>query len=361
MEDFKDYYPCEGQEFTSTMYQLTHCDYYEQLATMLFPEETPDSLRAKIMALKDVDEFQAFVMYRACEFIIHNTMSQFTFSGFEQLGDKPCIFVSNHRDITVDAILTEYVHISQGLKSSHVVIGSNLFEMPLMKLLAKANKMFAIGRGGNPREFYNSLITMSRYLHHIVGEKHERVWIAQRNGRTKDGHDRTDPAVIKMIASYGDRRKPLEALAQMNIVPVSISYEWEPCGVLKARETTLKRQGPYQKVPGEDTQSIISGIKDHKGHVHLAFCKPITPAELAETNGDFDAIAAILDKRIAENYQLHPNNHIARDMQLGISESAHYTSENRTRFEAYLTEATSKVPVEGLRETLVEMYAAPLM
>jgi len=360
MEDFSSYYPYEGQEFKEALRQVVESQYYLSLAPKLFPEYSPEDLKQKILDLSDVDQFQAFVMFRACLYIIRNTMADFTYSGLENIGEKPCLFISNHRDITVDAIMTEYILIANHLKSSHVVIGSNLFEMPLMALMARLNKMFAIGRGGNPKEFYSSLMTMSHYLRHLVTERQESVWIAQRNGRTKDGIDRTDPALIKMIASSGNRHNPAQALAEMNIVPISISYEWEPCGLFKAREVSLKQQGPYTKAPGEDTQSIISGITDFKGRVHLTFCQPIQRQELEAVNGNYDSVAQLIDQRISQNYHLWPNNYIAHELLSGDSAAGHFTPEEKQKFLHYLDEACRQYSIPGFRDTLVRIYGAVL-
>ena len=360
MEDFSSYYPYEGQELKAAIQQLVESQYYLPLAAKLFPEYPPEELKQKILNLADVDQFQSSVMIRACLYIIRNSMADFTYSGLENVGEKPCLFISNHRDITVDAIMTEYILISNQRKSSHVVIGSNLFEMPIMTLMARLNKMYPIGRGGNQKEFYNSLMAMSRYLRHILTERHESAWIAQRNGRTKDGFDRTNPALIKMIAYSGNRHNPAQSLAEMNIVPISISYEWEPCGLLKAREVSLKRQGPYTKAPGEDTQSILSGISDFKGHVHLTFCQPLQMQELEAANGNYDTVAEIIDQRIYQNYHLWPNNYIAHELMTGISHAEHYTDEEKQQFVQYLDKACQQYDIPGYRDTLVGIYGGAL-
>jgi len=356
MEDFSSYYPYEGQEFNQALQQLVGSEYYPMLSAKLFSELSAEELKQKILGLSDVDQFQSYVMFRACLYIIRNTMADFTYSGLENLGDKPCLLISNHRDITVDAIMTEYILIANHRKSSHVVIGSNLFEMPLMALMARLNKMFAIGRSGNPKEFYNSLMTMSRYLRHLITERHESVWIAQRNGRTKDGMDRTDPALVKMIASSGNRHNPAQALAEMNIVPISISYEWEPCGLFKAREVCLKKQGPYTKAPGEDTQSIISGITDFKGRVHLTFCQPLQQQELEAVNGNYDAVAQLIDQRISQNYRLWPNNYIAHDLMTGVATDGYYSAEEKQQFLQYLDKACQQYNIPDYRDTLIRIY-----
>lgn len=360
MEQYESLYPPEGQEFAQLLQELVTNEVFSVPALNLFPEQSVDATRDLIRSCKTVDEFQAKIMTRVCEFIVNRTSQGFTYSGHEILGQRPYLFVSNHRDITCDAILLEYIHILCHQSTTHVVIGSNLFEMKLMAMMARLNKMFAIGRGGNPREYYRSLMQMSGFLRHLVTEKHESAWIAQRNGRTKDGIDRTDPALIKMFAASGDRNHPAQALAQLNIVPVSISYEWEPCGIAKARETALKLQGPYTKQPGEDTQSIIDGVIKDKGRIHFTLGSPLTLSELESANGNFDEIARIMDRRIAQGYHLWPNNYIAHEILTGIHNN-NYTPTERQAFEKYLDEACAKHDIPHFRETLLQIYAGTIL
>lgn len=360
MEQYESLYPPQGQELAQLLANLVANENFPAPALNLFPEQSVEQTRDYVLSCKTVDEFQRNVMSRVCRFVVDRTSQGFTYSGHEILGQLPYLFVSNHRDITCDAILLEYIHILNHQPTTHVVIGSNLFEMQLMAMMARLNKMFAIGRGGNPREYYRSLMQMSGFLRHLITEKHESAWIAQRNGRTKDGLDRTDPALIKMFAASGDRNNPAKALAEMNIVPVSISYEWEPCGAAKARETALKLQGPYTKQPGEDTQSIIDGVIKDKGRIHFNLGSPLTLSELESAQGDFDQIARIMDRRIAEGYRLWPNNYIAHEMLTGIHND-NYTPAERQVFEKYIDDACAKHDIPHFRETLLQVYAGAIM
>ena len=354
MESFDIYYPCKGQEFKDTMRQLVESEIFAMLAQRLFPESTLAECRGLFLGFENVSQFQRVAMMRGCEWVVGNTMSAFTYSGAEHLDGGPCLFVSNHRDIVLDAMMLQYILIGEGRDTSHVVVGTNLFEMPLMALLAKANKMYGISRGGTPREYYDSLMRMSAYLRHLVTERGESAWIAQRNGRTKDGCDRTDPALIKMLAASGDRRHPAEALAAMRIVPVSVSYEWEPCGLLKARELCLRRQGPYAKQPGEDTESIVTGICGFKGRVHFAICPPLGEDELRETQGSFDAVASLIDSRIAAGARRYPNNAAATQLREGRQPEG----PEAQAFLEYLDDACRQPPgIDGYRDTLIAMYA----
>jgi hypothetical protein len=175
-----------------------------------------------------------------------------------------------------------------------------------------------------------------------------------------DGIDRTDPALVHMIAATGGETDAVGALDAMHIVPLCISYEWEPCGLLKAREVSLKRQGPYTKAPGEDTQSILSGISDFKGHVHLTFCQPLQMQELEAANGNYDTVAEIIDQRIYQNYHLWPNNYIAHELMTGISHAEHYTDEEKQQFVQYLDKACQQYDIPGYRDTLVGIYGGAL-
>ena len=209
--------------------------------------------------------------------------------------------------------------------------------------------------GGNRMEYYQSLIEMSAYLRHLVTERRESAWIAQRNGRTKDGIDRTDPALLKMIAATGNPSDPVGALHAMHIVPLCISYEWEPCGRQKAREVCLRRQGPYVKAPGEDTQSIVNGIMDFKGRVHLSVCPPLTLDELATTDGDFHQVAALIDRHIAQGRTTFDNNRIAKAMLDGTPLP---DSKATADFQRYIDDACAQYPdCDNYRTTLLQIYA----
>ena len=203
-------------------------------------------------------------------------------------------------------------------------------------------------------EYYRCLMAMSQQMRQWVVEQGESVWIAQRNGRTKDGIDRTDPALVKMIASSRKEKDPVGALAAMHITPVSVSYEWEPCAALKAREMCLSQQGGYTKAPGEDTQSVMSGIVDYKGHVHFTICQPLSYEELADVEGEYHAVAKLIDRRIAEGYHLTENNRIAKQLLEGTTPED--TPELHT-FQTYIEETCRQYPLgDGFRQRLLEIY-----
>lgn len=349
-----DEHDTNPQSFKETVKAFVEHEMFDVLAVRLFPDTPKEELKGRLMAMEGVGQFQSMFMYRGCQWVVENTMSQFTYSGTEHLDSTPRLFISNHRDIVLDAMMLQYILVEQGLETSHVVIGANLMEVPIMPILARLNKMYSIGRGGNRMEFYRCLMAMSQQLRQWVVEQGESVWIAQRNGRTKDGVDRTDPALVKMIASSRKENDPIGALEAMHITPVSVSYEWEPCAALKAREMCLSQQGGYTKAPGEDTQSVMSGILDYKGHVHFTICQTLSHEELAEVEGEYHAVAKLIDRRIAEGYHLTANNCIAKQMLEGTTPAD--TPELHT-FQTYIEETCRQYPLgDDFRQRLLEIY-----
>ena len=368
-------YPPTAQEIRDLVKEVEQSDYFSLALQHVFPGTTAAQMRETLAGVTDVDTFQRVFMIPFCQWIVDNTITEFSHTGWispaqDASGQSPApaVYVSKHRDIIIDALLLQYLRITGGTVATNDVIGSNLFEMPIMTVAARLNKMVPIGRGGSPREFYASLTSLSAWIRRRVGEG-ESVWIAQRNGRTKDGIDRTDEAVVKMLAMSGQampgdiKGSRIKALAELNLVPMSISYEWEPCGIEKARELALKQlNGTYQKAPGEDSRSIVDGILSFKGRVHLALGSALTRADIEAVGGDTVGVAHLLDARIAEGYRLWPNNYVAADILDGTdARSDHYTPEHRAAFQAYLDKACAANPIEGFREILLGIYANPVL
>ena len=352
------YSPTE-QEVKTLVAGLAGSEYLPLAAQYLYPELTEAQLREVLAEVSSVDEFQFTFMFRFCQWIVDNTLTELTHEGLDQMATlPPSVFISNHRDIVLDALLLQYLRICAKITTTYEVVGANLFEMPLMRMLATLNKMTPLQRGGTKREQYNAFSSLSQWIRQRVAAG-DNVWIAQRNGRTKDGIDRTEEALIKMLAMSGDRKKPGEALSALHLVPMSISYEWEPCGIEKARELAKKQlEGTYVKAPGEDTHSIVQGILAPKGRVYLTLGDPITREDLAAA--DTLEVAQIIDRRIAAGYRLWPNNYIAADI-LGQSGDAHYTPAQRQAFEAYLDKACAENPIPGFRDILLGIYANPVL
>lgn len=365
---FDDIRPYRDDEIPAAMQRIAASDYFPLLASYVFPSTPVEEVRKFVLSFRSIYDFQAGVMARVNEQVIERSTTAFTYGGLELLDpNKRYLFVSNHRDIMLDSSLLQYILHKNGHPTTEITFGANLMSTPLVIDIGKSNKMFRTERGGNMREFYKQSLYLSQYIRYVITQKGESVWIAQRNGRTKDGNDATDQGIIKMFVMSRPGSKA-EALAELNIVPVAVSYEWESCDILKALELCQSRNAKYVKKPGEDLNSILTGIMQPKGRVHIEFCRPITLDELKPFDGlssaEFDrSAAALLDERICEKYALSPNNYIAHDLRAGSRRFAdRYTEAEKDAFLAHMAklDACTEADRDVLREILLGIYANPI-
>ena len=320
--NFDDIRPYTDEEIPAAMQRIVKSNFFGLLCTYVYPDRNPADIRQMMLSFRTIRDFQLEVMRCVNEQVIARSITNFTYSGVQQLDPaKQYLFVSNHRDIMLDACLLQYILYMNGRETTEITFGANLMSSPLVTDIGKSNKMFRVERGGTMRDFYLSSRHLSDYIRYVLTQKGQSLWIAQRNGRTKDGLDQTDQGLIKMFCLSHPSDK-IRALSELNIVPVCVSYEWEPCDVLKALELYQSRQQPYVKKPGEDLNSILTGIAQRKGRVHFTFCAPLTEDELRQydscTSNEYHrAIACLLDQRINAAYCLRPNNYIAHDLRYG--------------------------------------------
>ena len=368
---YDDIRPYRDDEIPAAMQRIADSISFPLLASYVFPDTDVTSVREMIKSIRTIYAFQSQVMSYMNVQVIKRTMTEFTYGGLEHLSpDKRYLFIGNHRDIVLDSSLMQYVLHSNGHETSEITFGANLMQSQLIIDIGKSNKMFKVERPGkNIKEFYQASLYLSKYIRHVICDKHQSVWIAQRNGRTKDGIDLTDQGVIKMLGMSRNDNK-IDSMAELNITPVAISYEWEPCDVLKALELyEKKRMGCYLKKPGEDVNSILTGFTQPKGRVHLEFCKPLEVKELAEYDGytykDFNvAVAHLIDRRIYNGYRLSSNNYIAHDLRYRKSEFAdRYTAEQKAAFLSHLCKLkhyAEDCDIEVLSDILVGIYSNPV-
>ena len=342
MANFDDIRPYNETEFPAAMQRIADSELIPSISNYLMPGADPDLLRNMIRNIKNINELQLVFLKRVIEILLDKTTTRFDWSGMENISEKkPYLFVSNHRDIVLDAMFLQYILNAGGHNTCQITFGSNLMEHPLVVDFGKANKMFRTERGGNKMEFYNNLMHMSEYIRETITSGTSSVWIAQRNGRTKDGIDATDPAIIKMFW-MSRRDDKVKSLAELNIVPIAVSYEWESCDKLKTLELyTTKVAGRYEKRPGEDLNSILTGIMQPKGHVHFHICEPVNEDDLRRMDsapGDyFNNIAKLMDERINSGYMAMPNNFIANDLRSESNKYAsHYTDQQKADFLKYM-------------------------
>lgn len=290
--------------------------------------------------------------------------------------DKRYTFISNHRDIVLDSAFLDVLLNKQGYPTTvEIGIGDNLLIYPWIKRLVRMNKAFTVRRGLTAHEMMKSSQLMSSYIHYAVTQKKENIWIAQREGRAKDSDDRTQDSVLKMLAmgAQVDENATFSAfLSPLNIVPLTISYEYDPCDYLKAQEFQQKRDNPaFKKSKQDDLDNMKTGIFGYKGRVHYHCGKPINQwlDELKDLpkNEFFKAVAQRMDSEIHRHYCLYPCNYIALDiLEKGqAGKSGNYTDADVTRFEAYLKGQLAKINIPNkdevfLRERMLTMYANPL-
>lgn len=263
-------------------------------------------LKRNLGAVSSVKEFQEVISYYAKK-IVDETMTEFVFEGVENLGAQAHLFVGNHRDIAGDSMLLDYGLWLNDRDTVRIAVGDNLVQRQFATDLMKLNKSFFIRRSEEgAKKIYAALLQSSAYIHESIGSG-QSVWIAQAEGRAKNGMDITDPAIVKMFA-LANRKAPIsQIVSDLSIVPVAISYEYDPCDYLKAKElTAIEKEGSYQKPPGEDLLSLVKGLGEYKGKVYLRCGQRL--------EGDFETpeeVASELDKQILENYQLYEINYWA--------------------------------------------------
>ncbi|MGI5310260.1 1-acyl-sn-glycerol-3-phosphate acyltransferase [Rheinheimera sp. WS51] len=300
---------------------------------------------AKLKSVKDVQRQVATFMDK----MIETTSKQITMSGLEKLDPKQSyLFISNHRDIAMDPALVNWCLHQQGHETVRIAIGDNLLRKPCATELMKLNKSFIVKRGAKgPREMLKNFSQLSSYIKHSLDDDHS-IWIAQKEGRAKDGNDVTDPAILKMFYMHGKKQGEDFAtyMAKLNIVPVCLSYEYDPCDADKIKELWQKKtQGHYQKTEFEDIDSIIKGIVGFKGRIHVAFTQPLT--NIADEPDD---LAAMIDQQIWQNYKLFPINYLAAGLTHdSIDEAAAEQWQQRL----------SAIP-DGAHDLLTQLYAAPI-
>lgn len=369
-DDIRSYNP---EELPQVYSRLIADGQFKAVVGKVFPQVPFEALAAKLMQCKTNLDFQVAFCYpflkdllakasKGCDIDISaiDTNSRYT-------------FVSNHRDIVLDSALLDVMLIEAGFKTTcEIAIGDNLLAAPWIEDLVRVNKSFIVKRSAGIREMLTNSRTMAEYMNLVINEKHDNIWIAQREGRAKDSNDRTQESIIKMMA-MGGSGSITERLQQLHIVPVAISYEYDPCDWLKAQEFQLKRDVEgWKKTKADDVLSMQTGIMGYKGRIHY-HCAPCIDSFLASIPEDtpkgdiFRIIAEHIDRGIHANYRLYPNNYIAIDMlECGQRMAEHYTAEDKATFEKYLAAQLAKISIPNkdeafLTERMLTMYANPAL
>ena len=366
--DFEDIRPYTDLEFKEAYYRLMDDRRFQEAIALCLPNYSVEQFRRDFANFNTIEEVQVDFDKRFLDVFIAQSSKGVQLSGIENIDPSSAyMFIGNHRDITFDPALLQYYFFLEHRKTSRIAMGDNLFTTPLLGEVAKLNKMIKVKRSGTLREKLENSYKLAAYIQYSLFEDKESVWIAQRDGRTKDGNDFTKHGLVKMI-TLGNDKNLIETIRRMNITPLTVSYEIEPCDKLKARELAISEHTVYQKQPGEDFNSIKQGIFGQKGRISLAIGKPLDKEldaipENISNNEKINLVCQIIDRQIYRNYTLYQNNYIAHDLLYQNEDfHDHYSDDEKTAFVNYL-QTKSQVPdvsFEKMHEYLLKIYANPV-
>lgn len=367
-EEFKEVRPFNDSEMPKAIEELIDNKNFEGLIPHLSLGNKDANIKEALGQVKTVEEFQMNLVYPFLKHIIKETTDGFSSSGVEDIKEKGHLYIANHRDIVLDSAFLQIMLQDNQMSTTEITVGDNLMANPLFNLLGKMNKVFTLKRGGGRIEMYKNAVLHSRYVHELIREQNESLWIAQRDGRTKDGNDKTQQGLLKML--LGNRRDIIPALQELAIVPMSISYEYEPCLLSKVRETYIKSLGKeYTKEENEDMKSSTQSIFAYKGKVHIAFGtrlnKTLVDIEQKDlSNKDIiNTFVNEIDFQIYQNYKLWPFNYLAWDIVNKKEQfSKEYSKEDVSKFEDYIARTISEIEGDknDLKKIAFEIYANPV-
>ena len=371
MDNFDDIRPFFPEEMPAAIEELIKEEYFKKALSYVIPDV--ESFLKRLSQVKSNDEFQQNMLFPVLKWLLGIVSDGIDGEGFSYIEqDKGYTYISNHRDILTDALFLAYLLSSKGLKTPEMALGDNLLVYPWMRTLVRVSKGVIVYRNLPLMRTLEEARRLSGYINHTIRDNKNSVWIAQREGRTKDSDDRTQESVLKMLSfeGGGDMRSNILAL---NIAPVSISYEYDACDYLKAREFQLKRDdAEFKKSPKDDLNSMSVGLMSRKGKINFVIAEPINskvealPENLSKAEF-FTAVATIIDESIHQGYVLYPINYAAYDLLKGTDCFAgNYTPEEKQKFSDYVDMQVAKIndlpspDKPFLRSKILEMYSNPL-
>lgn len=372
-EEFDEIRPYDPEELPAVIEELIADPEFRAAAEQVLPDTPYEQACALLRSCRTNLEVQVKMFYPLLQKLLRQCATEFTLQGTEKVDKQvPHTFITNHRDIVTDSAFLSVGLLDSGFGNTvEIAIGDNLLIRPWIKKLVRVDKAFIVQRSVGLRQMLASSARMSRYMHYAIATKHESIWIAQREGRAKDSDDRTQDAILKMMAMGGEGNIT-ERLKQLNLTPVALSYEYDPCDYLKAQEFQQKRDiEGFRKTPADDLLNMKTGIFGYKGRIcfRMAACLngflDALPAGLSKTEL-FATVAEHIDREIHRNYELYPGNYAAADLLRGTKDFAeHYTEDEKARFGTYIEGQVRKVALPHpdpafLRERLLTMYANPV-
>lgn len=372
LNEFTDISPYTDAEAVEALGKLADHPAVVEVSKAIFPDKEPEFLRKILKSVKSIDEFQILVMNKAVEWVLSTTAHNFSYDGIGNLKkiNGKFLAMSNHRDIILDPAITQVVLYRNAIPMTEIAVGSNLLTNKYIEYLIRSNRMIKVIRGINARQLYLSSQVLSKYIRECITSGRSSIWIAQREGRAKDGIDTTEQGLLKMLDMSGTADFTTN-FEELNIVPLSISYEYEPCDILKARERLISRTQKYVKGSREDLISIMTGIEQQKGNIHLNIGSPLTHDEIeaascCNKNDRYQAIRHAVDVRIIEGYKLWKTNYIGYDMVNNTFKYRDkYTPEDVAQFTDYVEHQLDKVEKSlcraDLRDIFLRIYANPVV
>jgi 1-acyl-sn-glycerol-3-phosphate acyltransferase len=369
MQKFDAIRPFYDAEINESILNVIHHPMMKSLMNFTFPEMPDEEWKERLTKTHSIRDFQCNFIYHTLLKVLEKSSDGLTTSGFEKLDKgESYLFISNHRDILLDTTLLNVALFEHGLVMTASAIGDNLVKKDFLNTLAKLNRNFLVKRGLTPREMLGSSKTLSEYIGHLLTHESRSVWIAQREGRTKDGNDATNPGVLKMVGMGSDETNLMDYFKKIKVVPVSISYEYDPTDVLKIPQILAEANNEvYIKEKNEDFMTLLSGVMGQKKRIHIQI-GDVLDTEIDEikegfsnSNKQIQALAQVIDDSIIKNYKLWPTNYIAYDILNKTSTySDLYTEDEKSLFERRLEmriDAENPVALQGL----LDMYANPVV
>ncbi len=369
--NFDEIRPYRDEEVPEIMNRLLVDLVFTRVLKKLYVEESKiQEIREAMLETQGVESFQRRFMVPFLEGIISTSISELTVGGLENLDkDQSYLFISNHRDIVLDSALLNVEIYKFGYKPTEIAIGSNLLVYQWIEDVSRVNRSFIVKRNIPVRQLLQSSHLLSNYIRQTIIANGNSIWIAQREGRSKDGLDQTSPALLKML-NMSNKRKFVRGFQELVIVPMAISYEIEPCGNEKVAELLKRQADPdFRKSEKDDLLSMVSGLKNQKGRVHIQFGNPIDRSTLkglskeGNINDRLKILAEYIDIQIYNNYRLYPNNFIAYDLYYNCNRYINrYTIEEQRSF-IELTHQRLKLVDEDRQEAMelwLKMYATPV-
>ncbi len=374
MTEFDDIRPYNDDEVAPAIARLLSDPEFKRVVNYVQPGNDWAQFEQTMRSFNNVYDFQSTVINNLVVQLLDKTSHSFDCSGYENIAKNGAhTFISNHRDIVLDASILCILLLGHGYDTVEIAIGDNLLIQPWIKDVVRLNKSFIVKRGVSIRQMLEASKHLSAYIHYAINQKKQSVWIAQREGRAKDSNDKTQESLLKML-SLGSDTNFIDSIRELNITPLSISYEYDPCDYLKAKEFQLKRDNPeHKKSPLDDLTNMETGLFGSKGNIHFQIGRPINPfldqieAVIKDKNEIISAVAAVIDREIYLNYKFYPINYIAYDRLWGNNQtfSSMYSAKDIENFDLYLQQKLDLInipdkDVSFLSAKIMEMYAYPV-